>query len=116
MLSIENGIATQLDFSNLLTTFANSKARKVFFYTLKSVQVRRARTLQALNWASKFHVSRAKVGLLRLKCSGVERQLANSGNKQPNEPPSSVQWFRELTRTGSAAHMSRNNAQPSDTD
>ena len=31
MLSIENGIATQLDFSNLLTTFANSKARKVFF-------------------------------------------------------------------------------------
>ena len=55
--------------------------------TLKSVQVRRARTLQALNWASKCHVSRAKVGLLRLKCSGVERQLANSGNKQPNEPP-----------------------------
>jgi hypothetical protein len=31
--------------------------------TLKSVQVRRAQTLQALNWASKFHVSRAKVGL-----------------------------------------------------
>jgi hypothetical protein len=31
MLSIENGIATQLDFSNLLTTIANSKARKVFF-------------------------------------------------------------------------------------
>jgi hypothetical protein len=84
--------------------------------TLKSVQVRRARTLQALNWASKFHVSRAKVGLLRLKCSGVKRQLANSGNKRPNEPPSSVQWFRELTRTGSAAHMSRNNPQPSDTD
>jgi hypothetical protein len=75
-----------------------------FHYTLKSVQVRRARTLQALNWASKCHVSRAKVGLLRLKCSGVERQLANSGNKRPNEPPSSVQWFRELTRTGSAAH------------
>jgi len=31
MLSIENGIASQLDFSNLMTTFANSKARKVFF-------------------------------------------------------------------------------------
>jgi hypothetical protein len=73
-------------------------------HTLKSVQVRRARTLQALNWASKYHVSRAKVGLLRLKCSGVEGQLANSGNKRPNEPRSSVQWFRELTRTGSAAH------------
>lgn len=31
MLSIENGIASSLDFSNLLTTFANSKARKVCF-------------------------------------------------------------------------------------
>jgi hypothetical protein len=71
-------------------------------YTLKSFQVRRVRTLQALNWASKFHVSRSKVGLLRLKCSGVERQLTNSGKKRPNEPSSSVQWFRELTRAGSA--------------
>jgi hypothetical protein len=78
--------------------------------------VRRARTLQALNGASKCHVSRAKLGLLRLKCSGVERQLPNSGNKRPNEPPSSVQWFRELTQTGSAAHETRNNAQSSDTD
>ena len=31
MLSIENEIASSLDFSNLLTTFANSKARKVSF-------------------------------------------------------------------------------------
>jgi hypothetical protein len=112
--------ANNIDISCITETWLDSniptEAVDINEYTLKSVQVRRARTLQALNWASKFHVSRAKVGLLRLKCSGVERQLANSGNKQPNEPPSSVQWFRELTRTGSAAHRSRNSAQPSDTD
>jgi hypothetical protein len=52
-------------------------------------------------------VSRAKDGLLHLKCSGVEHQLANSGNKRLNEPPlisSKVQgidtnWFGRTHET-----------------
>ena len=36
MLTKENGIAPQLDVSNLSTTFANSKARKVSFWFKKS--------------------------------------------------------------------------------